>query len=112
MELYQLLPFDAKENLLTELNRWYQGADLPKGLTDAIVVLIFKKGDTNSFANYRPISLLNSLYKIYAALIRLHLEEAVGHKLDPMQFGFRARRSTGHALFTVRRVADEGERTG
>eukprot|EP00975_Prorocentrum_lima_P020039 4217355-Prorocentrum_lima.AAC.1 len=37
MELSQLLPFEAKENLLIELNRWYQGADLPKGLTDAIV---------------------------------------------------------------------------
>eukprot|EP00975_Prorocentrum_lima_P056333 11813094-Prorocentrum_lima.AAC.1 len=29
-----------------------------------------------------------------------------------MQFGFRAHKSTGHALFCVRRVEEEAERTG
>eukprot|EP00975_Prorocentrum_lima_P024090 5070987-Prorocentrum_lima.AAC.1 len=49
---------------------------------------------------------------MYAALLKLHLESVIEHKLDPLQFGFRAKRSTGNALFCVRRVADEGERTG
>eukprot|EP00975_Prorocentrum_lima_P065011 12900864-Prorocentrum_lima.AAC.1 len=34
------------------------------------------------------------------------------HKLQTMQFGFRKRRSTSTALGCIRRVADQGERTG
>eukprot|EP00975_Prorocentrum_lima_P006909 1484463-Prorocentrum_lima.AAC.1 len=112
MELYQYLPREQKIELLTLLNQWYIEGSTPDHLTDAQVVLIYKKGDTNKFENYRPISLLNSLYKIYAALLKLVLEEHIEHKLDPMQYGFRARKSTGHALFCVRRIAEEGERTG
>lgn len=48
------------------------------GLT-ARVVPIYKKGGVDYPANYRPISLLNSLYKIFVSLVREKLEKAVDH---------------------------------
>ena len=44
----------------------------------ARVVLIYKKGDTNKFENYRPISLRNTLYKVFATI----LQKRIAEKLD------------------------------
>ena len=41
--------------------------------------LNLQKGDTNTFENYIPISFLNTLYKIFAAIIQRRLAE----KIDP-----------------------------
>ena len=43
----------------------------------AIVVLIHKKGDTTEVSNYRPISLLSSLYKIFSNVILQRLESQI-----------------------------------
>ena len=42
------------------------------------MVLIVKKGDRNKYENYWPISLLNTLYTVYAAMVQRRLAE----KLD------------------------------
>ena len=44
-------------------------------ITKARVVLIYKKDDREHFANYRPISLLNTFYNIFAAIIQKRLSE-------------------------------------
>eukprot|EP00975_Prorocentrum_lima_P005606 1216002-Prorocentrum_lima.AAC.1 len=59
MELYKHLPDQALLQILATFNDWWIREDIPEDLTDAQVVLIYKKGDTNLFENYRPISLLN-----------------------------------------------------
>lgn len=45
-------------------NRW-----IPKGWHDSIVILLHKKGDTADLENYRPISLLSHLYKLFTRII-------------------------------------------
>ena len=59
-----------EENLnrvLELLNTWWREENIEEEDLKARVVLIFKKGDSNKFENYRPISSLNTLYKIFAA---------------------------------------------
>ena len=50
---------------------------------------IYKKGDSSNLANYRPISLLQSSYKILAALIKDRIDDATDFFITPTQFGFR-----------------------
>ena len=45
----------------------------PEHLNKANVITIFKKGNVSDMENYRPIALLNTIYKIYAALLRNRL---------------------------------------
>ena len=63
----------------------------------ARVVPIYKKGDIDDPSNYRPISLLNSTYKIFVSLVRTRIQKAVDSKLSETQFGFPPNRSTSHA---------------
>ena len=60
---------------------------------------IRKPGKDNSIAiNYRPISLLPTLSKIFEKIILSRLKESVGNKIINEQFGFREKHSTTHQL--------------
>ena len=74
-------------------------------------MLIYKKGDTNLCENYRPISLLNTIYKIVAAAIQRRLEKGIEQHLQKTQYGFRKRRGTADALYNIRRIITAGEST-
>ena len=58
--------------------------------------------------NYRPISLLNLGYKVFAALVRKRLVEAGAEaRLSETQFGFRSGCSAVDAIFILRRLIDQ-----
>ena len=82
---------------------------MPKEMLEARVVSIFKKGDASNMENYRPISLLNSLYKIYAAILQNRLQAGVDKFLQKTQYGFRKERGTRQAIHCIRRILDRGE---
>jgi hypothetical protein len=63
-----------------------QGSYLIRFL-NAQVVSIFKKGDTENIANYRPISLLNAIYKIFAEIIRQRLSDVIDPYICNTQLG-------------------------
>ena len=50
---------------------------MPEQILKAVVVSIYKKGDSTSLENYRPIWLLISRYKISAALVNERLNKAL-----------------------------------
>ena len=109
MELFKWLDGSNRLLLLDILNQWWKEGGVPKEVLHARVVPIFKKGDIDDPSNYRPISLLNSIYKLFTALIRARIQSAVEFKVSPTQFGFRPRRSTAHAAFIIRRLQDWSE---
>lgn len=109
MELFKWLDGSNRLLLLDILNQWWKEGGVPKEVLHARVVPIFKKGDIDDPSNYRPISLLNSIYKLFTALVRARIQSAVEFKVSPTQFGFRPRRSTAHAAFIIRRLQDWSE---
>ena len=76
-------------------------------------IAIYKKGSKLLTSNYRPISLLSNLNKVLEKLVfnRLYnfLEES--QCIYSLQFGFRKKHSTNHALVeiteTIRKALDE-----
>ena len=69
MELIKELDEGIMERVLEVLNQWWREEIIPEDVLKARVVLIFKKGNTGNMDNYRPISLFNSMYKLFAALV-------------------------------------------
>ena len=75
----------------------------PDRLKVAKVIPIYKSGSKTTTGNYRPISLLSNLNKIFEKLIFSRLysfldKENIIYKL---QFGFRPKHSTSHALISI-----------
>ena len=70
MEFYKAMNFEMKYEILTILNHWWNEEDIPEEALKARVVLLYKKGATSDIENYRPISLLNSMVKIFAAILK------------------------------------------
>ena len=112
MELLKWLNLENRQCLLNLINSWWLSKKAPKELFLARVVPIFKKGDTDNAANYRPISLLSSIYKVYMIMIRQRMQNAIESHLSNTQYGFRPQRSTSHAIYVIRRIQDFAEAKG
>ncbi len=67
----------------------------PNELKTANVIPIFKKGDKNDLNNYRPISLLPVLSKVYEKVSNKQLTSVID---NDNQFGFRQGHSTEDAV--------------
>lgn len=57
--------------------------------TKALVCCLYKKGAHDNPENYRPISLLNSYYKIFTRVIQVRLSTVLESFLGDTQYGFR-----------------------
>ena len=68
----------------------------PDDLKIAKIIPLYKKGDINSITNYRPISLLPSLSKIFERVIFIQLYTYFddNNLVSEQQYGFRANHST------------------
>jgi hypothetical protein len=75
--------------------------------TEGIICPIYKKGDRMICSNYRPITLLNVVYKIFTILINSRLSNIVYRKLEDCQMGFGPNRSTIDNLFIVRQIIEK-----
>jgi hypothetical protein len=75
----------------------------PTILKYSIITPLYKKGDKNNVSNYRPISLLTSLSKIFEKIIynRLITHFTSNKKFTNSQFGFRKKSSTDKAAYKL-----------
>ena len=97
---------EAKGILLEFYNRCWRQETFPKDWKEALVVGIFKKGEAEDPANYRPISLLSTAYKIFGVIMTNRLEAGLADRLRSTQYGFRKGRSTAEPIFILRRIQD------
>uniref|UniRef100_A0A2D4KI84 Reverse transcriptase domain-containing protein n=1 Tax=Micrurus paraensis TaxID=1970185 RepID=A0A2D4KI84_9SAUR len=67
--------------------------EIPKTWTEAYITLIPKEGtDQQQIKNFRPISLLNSDYKIFASILAERLKRYLNNFIHPDQNGFLPKR--------------------
>ena len=77
-------------------------------------ILLYKKGDPCHIKNYRPITLLNSIFKLWERVLEIRLREHMesNNLLSTLQFGSRAKRGTVDLLCALNTLLDQasGER--
>jgi len=87
-------------NLPQLINSSIEEGIFPKILKRATVIPIFKKGDRDNMNNYRPISLLPIMSKIFEKVINARITEKLDENnlIDENQYGFRKGHSTEDAI--------------
>ena len=90
------------------------GADPPKSWLGGLVRFLFKKGDPMDIACYRPVCLLDTVYKVLSGILtdRLYRLCEKHGLLDPSQEGFRRLRSTQRQVQGLHWAIEEKARRG
>ena len=103
MEAMLEMDTESLEEIRQVLNHFFETEQMPEGYLRARVVLIFKKGQTQAFENYRPISLLSSFHKVIEKIVKEKVLNFLNNNkiLYKYQFGFRKSYSTNLALLDV-----------
>ena len=111
-KLLLLMDPQTKTLLLGYYNQIWEHGEAPDSWKEAVVVSIYKgKGADTDPSNYRPISLLNAIYKLFAAMLQMRLADQRDSHLRCTQYGFRPQRGTRHPLFILRRAMEWSDMT-
>ena len=62
---------------------------------------IFKKKDKTFVEDYRPVSVLPTVSKIFELIMQKQVSDYIGHFLHPFSCGYSKRFSTQYALLTL-----------
>ena len=100
----QMLPF-----IVELFNHVFDTGNYPAAWTGAIVVPIHKSGDVDKPDNYRGVSLLSILGKVFAHILNKRLSSwaDANEKIDEVQSGFRKGYSTIDNIFVLYSVVQK-----
>uniref|UniRef100_A0A3P9KPY0 Reverse transcriptase domain-containing protein n=1 Tax=Oryzias latipes TaxID=8090 RepID=A0A3P9KPY0_ORYLA len=104
---------EIAEPLAYTINLSLTHGKVPKITKIAQIIPIYKSGDKNDTKNYRPISILPTLSKVFERVVYSRLSDYfVKHNvLVPQQYGFRKNSTTGMAILDlVEKINDAFER--
>ncbi|XP_030765487.1 uncharacterized protein LOC115889574 [Sitophilus oryzae] len=83
------------------------GENIPKEWKTSYITTIHKKGSKDDCDNYRGISVLSSVSRVYGKLVKKRIEEEYRDMEAEEQAGFRAGRSTVDHLFTLTQIIEK-----
>ena len=101
------------QHLTNSVNYSIQHSNFPQELKLSEVILVYKKLDPLQKENYRPVSLLPHVSKIFERIIHKHITNYMTDKLAHSITGFRKSHGTQNSLVAMlekwKRALDKGE---
>ena len=95
------------ENIKELFNLCLHQSETPTRWQNALTILLHKKGDPTDLENYRPISLLNHLYKLFTRIITDRLETKLDFYQPKEQAGFRKNFGTNDHLHCIKGIIEK-----
>ena len=74
---------------------------IPDELKHSEIVTIFKKGDLSDCGNYRPISLLSHIYKLFTIILCNRIATTLADALPRTQAAYQKGRGTTEQILSV-----------
>lgn len=105
-EFYQCLWPCIGPEFLVMIQKALEKGQFPNGVTEGLIALLFKNGRRQSLNNWRPITLLNATYKIYAKALQLRLQPILMEIISPDQSAFLPMRYILDNLFLTHETID------
>ncbi|KAK2702324.1 hypothetical protein QYM36_019066 [Artemia franciscana] len=90
-------------NAILSTHKW------PEAWKTSVILPLFKKGNAEEHSNYRPISLIPTMSKIFEKIIDVILSKwlDVYEKIKEEQGGFRARYNTADRMFVLHALSEK-----
>lgn len=85
---------------------------MPVKWSEGCIKVMFKKGDTADIANYRPLSMTNTIYKAVTSVILNRLSGPFNTLISEHQTGFMAGRSIFDNIKQAQALIDRADQTG
>uniref|UniRef100_A0A1W7R9N5 Endonuclease-reverse transcriptase HmRTE-e01 n=1 Tax=Hadrurus spadix TaxID=141984 RepID=A0A1W7R9N5_9SCOR len=79
----------------------------PEEWKKGIIIPIFKKGDRKRCENYRGVTLISHIAKLFERILENRIRKKVEKELQEEQYGFRRDRSTNDLIFAMRQVMEK-----
>ena len=97
-EFYQTFGSDISKFLIEVFNESFKVGYMGTSQREAVLTLIYKKGDRNQIKNYRPISLTNIDYTILAFTLSQHIKKVIPSIISDDQTAFVKSRYIGQNI--------------
>jgi hypothetical protein len=99
-EMIKYAPPCMRELIYKAINMMWNESITPGKWNIAITTLLFKKGDRHRITNYRPITLLCTLFKLWEKILDKRVREIVVNLIPPIQMGSLKNNSAALATIT------------
>jgi len=101
---------DMREELMHYVSDFHRNGKLLKGINSTFITLIPKKDVPQSLNDFRPISLVGSLYKVLAKLLANRLKSVIGSVISDSQSAFVQGRQILDGILVASEVVDEAKK--
>ena len=91
----------CNNTILRIINNAIHTSQFPDELKLADITPVFKKGDSNYVENYRPVSVLPVMSKVFERIMEQQIAPYMEEFMSPYLCGFRKDFSTQHALIAL-----------
>ena len=96
-----------KSFLFAIISMFWVTENIPSEVTDPNITILFKKGDRSQCGNYRGISLLSVVGKVFANILLQRLKRIADKFYPQSRSGYRENRSTIDGIFTLRQLMEK-----
>ena len=101
-----------KEDLIKVFHEFYSSGIINQSTNAIVIALVPKKSQTLKISDFRPISLVTSLYKIIAKVLSRRLHKVIHETISSSQGAFVEERQILDAMLIANEVVDEKRRYG
>lgn len=99
-ETLKVIASDISEHLTYLFNKIFDSGICPSAFKVAVIKPLFKGGDKTNVSNYRPISIMTNLTKIFEKLLKSRMANYIKkyNLISERQFGFQENKCTQDAI--------------
>lgn len=107
VDLLKVSDESVLQKLANLFNEFLHNEKVPQSWCESTIILLFKKGKKNEVENYRSISLISHIYKVFCKLILARIDSILEENQALDQAGFRKSISTSDHLFVVNQMIEK-----